>query len=692
MSKNGAGRRTRAGTWGALAALLPGGTAAALPPLPPTLDPITVTSRRIPEDLDAVPAAVGTVQRDDIQTGRQQLALDEALVRVPGLFVQNRTNFAQDLRISSRGFGARANFGVRGLKVYVDGIPATLPDGQAQIDSVDLGSTERIEVMRGPASSLYGAAAGGVIQIHSEDGPEEPFVEGRFTAGEFGFRRGQLKAGGQAGPLNHLVSLSHRDWGGYREQSASRSSLLNTKLRWDIDPSSDLSVVFNAVHSPRADDPGGLTRAEVRSDRRQASPANAAFDAGEELDQQRLGIAYRKSFGDRHTLTLRNYYLLRDFQNRLPFLDGGSVDLERLFLGGGLQYGYAGEVLGHAHRWVTGLDVDAQRDDRRRFDNLFGARGPLSFAQDEDVTATGAYLQSQVDLGRRVQLSAGARFDRVAFRVDDRFLADGDDSGSRTFDELSPSAGLLWSPLRAVNVYGNVSTSFETPTTTEFANPAGGGGLNPDLDAARSLNYELGVKGLLPGRLRYDVALFRVDVDDELVPFELPGQSGRSFFRNAGKSTREGLELGVAVEPLAGLRVSLAYTYSDFTYDRFATPAGVFDGSRIPGIPCNQLWAEVAWRHASGFFAAWEALWVDALFADDANSVRDGAYLVSNLRLGRLFRLGPLDVEPFAGVNNLFDRAYNDNVRINAFGGRFFEPAPDRNFYGGIRIRYHFPS
>ena len=288
MSQHGAGRRTRAGICGALAALLACAPAAALPP---TQDPVTVTSRRIPEDLDAVPAAVSAVQRDDIQQGRQQLALDEALVRVPGLFVQDRTNFAQDLRISSRGFGARANFGVRGLKVYVDGIPVTLPDGQAQIDSVDLGSTERIEVMRGPASSLYGAAAGGVIQIFSEDGPEEPFAEGRFTAGEFGFLQGQLEAGGQTGPLDYLLSLSHREWDGYRAQSASRRSLLNAKLRWDIDPSSDLAVVVNAVHSPRADDPGGLTRAQVRSDRRQASPANQAFDAGEELDQQRIGIA-----------------------------------------------------------------------------------------------------------------------------------------------------------------------------------------------------------------------------------------------------------------------------------------------------------------------------------------------------------------------------------------------------------------
>jgi iron complex outermembrane receptor protein len=671
------------------------GVAAATDPQPAgedrnSLAPVTVTTRRIAEDRDKAPAAVGVVAGDDIQGGRQQLGLGESLVRIPGLFPQNQFNFAQDLRLSSRGFGARSSFGIRGIKVYVDGIPATLADGQTQVDSIDPGTIGRIEVMRGPASSLYGPAAGGVIHIATEDAPEDPFVEGRASFGEYGFQKYQLKAGGRTRSLEYIASLSHLQLDGYRDHSGARSSILNTRFSWEIDDSSDLSLVVNAVDSPKADDPGGLTREQVRRDRRQASPRNLLFDAGEELDQQKLGLVYRRSFGEKHQISARNYYVLRDFENRLPFVEGGSVEFDRFFAGGGLQYTYTDSVFG-THAWlVAGLDIDAQRDDRRRFDNLFGNRGALTLDQDEDVTAYGAYLQSRGQLPWNLELSGGVRYDRVVFQVDDHFSADGDQSDRILFDQLSPAVGLVWSPIAELNVYANLSTSFETPTTTELANPFGTGGFNSDLDSQKAINYEVGIKGLMPGRLRYDVALFHIEVDDELVPFEQPDQPERSFFRNAGRSTRNGLEMGLGVELLPGLVAELAYTYSDFTYDRYQTPAGVFDGNQIPGIPRNQLFGEVSYRHPSGFFAAWDALYVDDFFADDANTVQSGAYWLSNLRVGHRFRLGRFAITPFAGVNNLFDREYNGNVRINATRGRYFEPAPGRNFYGGLRFRYDF--
>ncbi len=671
------------------------GVAAATDPQPAgdddsSLGPVTVTTRRITEDRDKAPAAIGVVQGDDIQGGRQQLGLGESLVRIPGLFPQNQFNFAQDLRLSSRGFGARSSFGIRGLKVYVDGIPATLADGQTQVDSIDPGSIGRIEVMRGPASSLYGPAAGGVIHIATEDAPEDPFLAGKASFGSYGFQRYQLKAGGRTKSLGSIASLSHLRLDGYRDHSGTHSSILNSRFSWAIDDSSDLSVVLNAVDSPKADDPGGLTREQVRRDRRQASPSNLLFDAGEELDQQKLGLVYRRSFGEKHEISARNYYVLRDLDNRLPFVEGGSVELDRFFAGGGLQYNYTDTLLGNRTWLVAGLDVDAQRDDRRRFDNLFGSRGALTLDQDEDVTAYGAYAQTRGQLPWNLELSGGLRYDRVVFQVDDHFLGDGNQSDRIYFDQLSPAVALVWSPIPELNVYANVSTSFETPTTTELANPFGTGGFNPDLDSQTAINYEVGVKGLVPGRLRYDLALFRVEVDDELVPFEQPDQPERSFFRNAGRSTRNGLEASLGVEPLPGLVAELAYTFSDFSYDRYETPAGIFDGNEIPGIPHNQLFGEISYLHRSGFFAAWDVLYVDDFFADDANTVQSGAYWLSNLRVGHRFRLGRFAITPFAGVNNLFDREYNGNVRINAARERYFEPAPGRNLYGGLGVRYDF--
>ena len=274
------------------------------------LDPIIIRATRIDDEQAKLPIAVGSVGKDEIQLGRQQLGLDESLVNIPGLFFQNRYNFAQDLRISIRGFGARANFGIRGIKIFADGIPQTLPDGQSSVDAIDLGSTRRIEAIRGPFSSVYGAASGGVINILTEDGPATPYASGRINAGSYGYVQGQVKAGGQADNLNYLVNASGTTLDGYREHSSYRSRLLNSKFRYDLDDSSDLTITLNAVDSPLAEDPGALTESEVKEDRKHAAPRNLLFDAGEELDQQTLGLAYNKEFDTEHQFMLRNYYVM----------------------------------------------------------------------------------------------------------------------------------------------------------------------------------------------------------------------------------------------------------------------------------------------------------------------------------------------------------------------------------------------
>jgi len=657
------------------------------------LEEIVVTATRMPTDLAGLPFAAGSIPGEQVQRARQRLGLDEALAIQPGLFFQNRYNFAQDLRIAIRGFGARANFGIRGIRIFADDIPQTLQDGQGSVDAIDLGSVQSVEVVRGPFSAVYGSSSGGVIHLHTEDGPASPIVSGRFNTGSYGFSEWQVKAGGQAGRLNWLVNGSRTELDGYRDHAIYSNDLFNSKFRYDFDQTTSLTVLLNAVDSPLADDPGGLNAREAAENPRQAAPRNLQYNAGESLDQQTLGLAFRKTFNGGRELLLRNYYVQRDFFNRLPFDlnsngQGGSVDLDRKFAGLGVQYGWVTDWAGRSGRLIIGLDFDAQRDRRRRYANNQGVIGELTTDQDEDVTTSALFAQQAVDLTDSLAMTLGGRFDAVEYQVADRTGATG--PGERTFNEFSPMLGMSWAMRESLRLYGNVSTSFDPPATTELANPYGSTGFNQDIESQTATNYEVGLKGLLSGRLRYDLALFHIDVKDEIVPFELEG-SGQSFYRNAGRSTHDGLEALLVLELLPGLSGSAAYTWSDFTFDEFRDPVGaVYDGNRIPGIPEHLFNIALDWTHESGLYAGWDMLYAGRFYADNANSVEAGDYLVSNLRGGFRWQADRWSLEPFIGVNNLFDERYMSNIRLNAAFGRYYEPAPGRNFYGGVRLSYGF--
>jgi len=656
---------------------------------PKVLEEIIVQAARIEQPLDLTPWSVSVVDKDEIQTGKQQLGLDESLSRVPGVFMQDRYNFAQDLRIAIRGFGARAAFGIRGIRIYVDGIPATAPDGQGGVDSIDIGSAEKIEVLRGPSSALYGAAAGGVINITTENGPDEPFVEGRLSFGDYGFEKTQLKTGGQAGSLNYLMNLSHMSLDGYRTQSQTENTLFNSRMSYEINEDSSFTAIINAVDSPEANDPGALTETLARTDPRSARDLNLIFNAGEALSQQQAGFIYRNNFAPGHELILKNYYVWRNFENKQPFQAGGVVAFQRFYLGGGAQYNWSGSLLGHQNKLSLGFDIDSQGDDRQRYDNIRGVKGTSSLSQFENVDSVGTFVQDVFQLQDQLALTLGLRYDDVSFDVKDRFLADGNDSGSISFDEFSPSAALLWSPNGSFNIYGRIATSFETPTTTEFANP-NGGGFNTALKPQTATNYEIGMKGRLNEKIRYEISLYTMEVQDELVPFEVPAFPSKVFYRNAGKSTRNGLETSISVSLLPNLTSTLAYSYSDFNFDRYTTTSGTFDGNLIPGIPEHQLFAELAYKNPNGLYLNWDIQAVSRLYTNDANTATNPSYVVSDLRAGYDGVFGKWKLGPFLGFNNLFDESYNGNIRLNAFGGRYYEPAPGFNIYGGVSVGYRF--
>lgn len=646
------------------------------------IEPIVVTARRANIDWLEAPMAVGVARSEDSRA-EQNLALDELLDIVPGVVTQNRYNLAQGLRLSVRGFGARAGFGVRGVRVLVDGVPLTMPDGQTELDSIDLDLVDQLEVIRGPASTLYGNAAGGVLLVSTREPPEDLSAGINLRAGGDGYRQYSGEIGGGNESVRGLAGLNALRLDGYRDHGEAETNTFTGKL---VVPGSAgrLTAMLSAIDN-ELQDPGGLNAAEVAADRTQAAPNNLRYDAGEAVEQQRLSLAWDGRATERSDYRLGLYAGRRTFENRLPFLDGGQGAYDRDFGGFTAQYTHRADWLGVRHQATVGFDLEAQRDDRRRYDNLDGARGALTLDQDESADSSGVFLHDAIYLGRDWLAELGLRYDRIRLEVDDQFLTDGDDSGSRRLSDWSWSAGVSYRLNPNLRAFGRVATSFETPTINELANPAGGG-FNPALDPAEALNRELGLKGEWT-RLRYEFVLFSVEVEDELVRYELPGQSGRSFYRNAGESRRDGVEISADWRLNDSWRLAAAYTYSDFQFERYTLNGIDYAGNELPGIPRQQLITEIGYSRG-GWHAGLNASVFDRMYADDANDVRIAGYTVANLRVAYRYARGALTWEPYAGVNNLFDKEYFGNIRNNAGFGRYYEPAPERNFYAGLRVSY----
>ena len=654
------------------------------------LPPIEVTSTRVEKEINKVPFSISLIDKDQIQLGKQAITLDESLNKIPGVYVQNRYNFAQDQRISIRGFGSRAAFGVRGIKIIYDGIPLTLPDGQSQTDSLDLSSAERIEVIRGPVSALYGNSSGGVISIFSETGDEKPFVEIKPLFGSFGLFKFNAKTGGKFKNFNYLINISRLNYDGFRDHSKTENIQLNSNFNYLLGNNSDITVVLNFIDAPTAKDPGSLTKEQINQDRNQAASGNLASNSGEQVKQLRFGLRFNSYINDNNQVEALTYIITRDFEQRLPF---GIISFDRVFLGGGLKYILSSKLFNHNNRLIIGTDIEYQDDDRLNFsftDDF--KKDSITLDQTEQVFNLGIYLQNEFSLLDNLELSLGLRYDYYNFSVDDFLINDNnpDQSGSRSFSQLNPKIGVLYSPADSVNLYGNFSTSFETPTTTEFINnPDGSGGLNPDLDPQETIGYEIGAKGVIQNNLQYDLALFYADIDDQLIPFEVEGFAGREFFRNAGKSRQYGLELLLDYLITKYVNISFSYTYLNFEFRDFRIENEIFDGNDVPGIPDHQIFANILYKSDIGFYGGADLLYVSDFFVNDSNSEKNGSYTVLNLRTGfeRSF-YNKIRLNTFLGLNNILDEKYNSSVRVNAFGDRFFEPAPQFNLFGGFSVKY----
>lgn len=667
---------------------LPAEEGSGSPSEPVVLEPIEVSATRSKRRLSQVPNALTLLERKPIQDSRYGATLDEFAHGTPGVFFQNQFNFAQDLRITIRGFGARSPFGVRGIQVRVDGIPQTLPDGQTQLDSIDPSLIGRMEILRGPSASLYGNASGGMVSITTRQAPPGKLeLSPRQVFGEFGYFKTELFAGGRGDSLEYTGFASRLRQNGWRDHSKMENVFTQFKLDFQTGTDSDWMVLFRKFHSPETEDPGGLTLSEVNADPQQAAPNNRRFNAGEEIEQEQFGVRYRKNPDARQEVTVLAHVLHRDFRNRLPFVNGGRVRFDRWSGGLAVQYVSDHTLLDRANRLLAGVDYGVQDDDRRRFNNDFGVQGALTLDQVERVQSVGPYFRNEWSVSERLELVVGGRWDWLHYRVDDAFLADGDQSGSRTLSQASGTAGLVYHLTGDHHVYTNIASVFEAPTTTELINnPSGAGGFNPGLDSQTSLSHELGVRGTAGG-FQYEAAVFYIRSWDEITPFELPAFPGRTFFRNAGKSRRLGVETRLATPEWNGLQAEAAYTYSDFRFDEFRVNGADLKGNALPGIPEHRWTGRVRYQHPSGAFGQVQVERVGEFYADNANTVTNEGYSLGQLLLGWEGKRSWIEGSVFLGVNNLFDDRYNANVRINAAFGRYFEPGPPINVFGGVRVR-----
>ena len=661
------------------------------------IDPVVVSVLQTPDPLVRVPFAVSVLDGPDLVLGGAGVFIEEALHGLAGVRVQNRYNPAVGERISIRGFGARAQFGVRGVKILVDGMPATLPDGQSTLDHLDVGSLGRVEALRGPGAAFYGNGAGGVLLFRSAPPFEGPYrQDATVAAGSHGLLRLQATASGTAGRAVYRASFARNRFDGFRDNptgagedpySQATRTTANAGVAFPAG-SGVLSVRLAGVDLDALNG-GSLPARLFDAGSSQAWGFNVARRARKAVKQIQAGARWQRSVGSLET-DVSMYGARRELDNPIPT---SVIDLHRNAGGVRVALGKAwgdGDGDGGGARFDFGGEAEVQDDDRRNFANQNGERGRTTLDQRERVQALAAFGRLGLPLGEQARILGALRVDRIAFRADDGLVGadDPDDSGRRTMTAVSPSLG-VYVGFGRHGAFASVARSFETPTTTELANrPEGAGGLNPDLGPQRGWTFEGGLRGVLGARASYDVAGFWTRLSGQLIPFEVASSPGRRFYRNSGLSRVRGAEVSVRAAPSAWLAARASYSYVDARFVDFAVNADRFDGNRIPGVAPHRI--EAAVKAALGpWFAELRAEARGKVPADNANAARAERFVLLDVRVGGTgVRAGRLDLSPFGGITNVAGVRYASSVVVNAFGGRYFEPGPGRGGYAGVSVAW----
>jgi iron complex outermembrane receptor protein len=683
-----------------------------------------VTATRLGADSFNVPAAITTVPGDALVRDALGVNISDDIQMVPGLLARNRNNYAQDQQVSIRGFGASSTFGVRGIRIYQDGIPFSGPDGQGQVSQFNLESAGRVEVLRGPFSALYGNSSGGVIQVFTAPGEGPMQVHSGLAYGSFGTFRAGVGVLGDAGPLGYNLDFTHFQVDGFRPHSSAQNESFNGRVDYRVDEANHLTFVANVISRPGAQDPLGLTPAEFAANPYSTDPAAILFNTRKSLQQQQGGVLYDLQLSDASVLHVMAYGGHRTVQQFLaipattqaaPTSSGGVIDLDRAFGGTDVRWSWDSYLAGRLFTVVVGMTYDYQDELRRGYNNFigtpaapqYGVVGALRRNEDDISSDLDQYLQTSWDFAPRWSLMAGVRHSSVRFDSQDHFIApgNGNDSGAVNYGATTPVAGLMYKARDWLHVYASYGQGFQTPIGSELAyRPDGGLGLNLALRPARNDSVEVGAKIDVKPDTHAEVAVFQALTSDEIVVDTNAG--GRSTYQNAPRTRRTGVEVSLDQRISPQWHAQLAYTYLEAIYQDAYDTCGappcrtptvpVAAGNRLPGVPRSDLYGAVRYGQERGWHGAASVQYLSSVAVNDTNAPAGPAntqtlapaYAVAGLMGGYGAQLRRTRVEGFLRFYNVLNRHYVGSVIVDDSNGRYFEPGPGFSVLAGISASF----
>ena len=647
------------------------------------LEEVIISVTKIKDSLVNTPFSVSIKNFSTFQKSAEQFNISEYIEDIPGIFISNDNNYAQDSRISIRGFGSRANFGIRGIKLIVDGVPETTPDGQSQIDNLNLEIIEKVEVIRGVGSSLYGNSSAGIIKIKTLQELQNSFARIGFSLGSNQQNKSQFFLGQKYKKTSYTFLYSQTKSNGYRNNSGFKNNNLNINLFKKVNDKTNYGLSFNYVDSPYAIDPGGLTIEEVEDNRKQARERNVIYDSKESIKHLKLSGSFEKKISNKLTFSKYLFFSNRDFNGNIPVKKGGTIKLDRKYWGLG-----ASLLIKNKFNTQIGFDLGNQKDLRKRYFNNEGEIGALVLEQNEKFINYGIFLVSSFKLNSFI-ISPGIRLDKNTISIDDQFLADGNSSDKINLNSLNPSFGINYKSNSLNRFFVNVSTGFETPTLNEFGSSPIGSGFNKNLKSQNSINYELGFsKKSVNNKFKLDLIYFNTSTKNEVLPYEDSQFPGQVFYNNAGKTQRSGIEFSGSYNYNNFWNFNSSISIGRYLFDEFIDNEKNYSGNKIPGVPEKTMFFNVNYKNESKLSVSLQLKVIGDLYANNSNSVKVDGFNRLNLKISKGINYKKITIDPFLIFKNILGTSYYDNIRINAFGARYYEPAAKANFYGGIKIKF----